>query len=109
MIIVAVTGYISTPKAENVCVSFVVSLFVKELEEQRNNYGCLLLHVQLFPGADVIPHYTCLSEPYDAFLFFTSEVPKGLTLPKIAYVCMFGFTFVQTDSQSLTRCGEFVS
>ena len=77
MIIVAVTGYISTPKAENVCVSFVVSLFVKELEEKRNNYGCLLLHVQLFPGADVIPHYTCLSEPYDAFLFLQAKYRRG--------------------------------
>ena len=60
MIIVAVTGYISTPKAENTS-RLLVSLFVKELKEQRNNYGCLLLHVQLFPGADVIPYYNRLS------------------------------------------------
>ena len=73
MIIVAVTGYISTPKAENVCVSIVVSLFVKELEEQRNNYSCLLLHVQLFPGSDVIAHYNCLSQPYNAFLFLQAK------------------------------------
>ena len=53
MIIVAVTGYIPTPKAENTS-RLLVSLFVKELKEQSNNYGCLLLHVQLFPGADVI-------------------------------------------------------
>ena len=50
-------------------VSIVVSLFVKGLEEQRNNYSCLLLHVQLFPGADVITHYNCLSQPYNALSF----------------------------------------
>ena len=60
MIIIAVISYISTPKAENTS-RLLVSLFVKELEEQRNNYGCLLLHVQFFPDADFIPHYNCLS------------------------------------------------
>ena len=60
MIIIAVISYISTPKAENTS-RLLVSLFVKELEEQRNNYGYLLLHVQLFPVPDVRPHYNCLS------------------------------------------------
>ena len=93
--------------------SIVVSLFVKELEEQRNNYSCLLLHVQLFPGADVIPHYNCLSEPYNAFFIFIlfyfykgsieganfapPPPPQKKKKKKNVHACIFGFTFSESD------------
>ena len=91
--------------------SIVVSLFVKELEEQRNNYGCLLLDVQLIPGADVIPHYKCLSEPYNAFvwfgawfffffvficLFFFKGSIEGANLAKIC-ACVYVWFYICTD------------